>query len=286
MLLGARALGRTEQAQAIANLLRQCPAEEFAAAFSDLRVLLADDSLLLQEAPDLCAWHNKVHFTPVRTPECQVLLTCHNALEANRFFDPQTQLSFQYDHVRGEASDFQAHAQEDGKAEMWRTALEEALGAYVSHHYPKGLCSVFVKDTAMRKILVACIQASAPKPSPFWSSLWKSEWTFTLTPSASTQVMGTIDVQAHYFEGGNIHLTVCKEVTESLPVSSRMQAIRAFVKLVEDSESQLQAGLMEEYQKMNGTYLKAFRRQLPITHSMIDWEKIMTGRIVKVPALR
>ncbi|XP_010225133.1 PREDICTED: F-actin-capping protein subunit alpha-2-like [Tinamus guttatus] len=168
---------------------------------------------------------------------------------------------------------------------MWRRSLEEALGTYVSHHYPKGLCSVFVKDTAMRKILVACIQASMPKPSPFWSSLWKSEWTFTLSPSTSTQVTGTIDVQAHYFEGGNIHLAACKEVTMSLPVASRTQAIRAFVKLVEDSEGQLHAGLMEEYQRMNDTYLKAFRRQLPITHSMIDWEKIMTGRIVTVPAL-
>ncbi|KYO21050.1 F-actin-capping protein subunit alpha-1 [Alligator mississippiensis] len=279
-------LTREEKLQVMRNLLKQAPPEEFNEVFNDLRLLVGDDSLMSQEAACLWALHNKVYFTPVRQKECEVLLTRHNELEESRFLDPQKQVSFKFDHLRKQASDFQAHAQEDKKGEMWRRALYEALNVYVSSHYAEGLCSVFIKDTAVRKILVACIEGHLNRPSAFWNGLWKSEWTVGLTPtSMSAQVTGTIDVHAHYFEDGNIHLTVCKEVIGTLPVTSEAQTAQDFVQLVEKADNQLQAGLAEEYQKMNDSHLKAFRRQLPITHSTIDWEKMVTARIVEAPAV-
>lgn len=267
------------------SLLKQAPPEEFCEAFSDLRRLVGDDSLMCQEVASLCALHNKLHFTPVRRKECEVLLTRHNELEEKHFLDPERQVSFRFDHVRREASEFQAHLQEDEKGEAWRKALYEGLKAYVSSHYPGGLCSVFIKDTAIRKILIACIACHLHRPSAFWNGLWKSEWTFALTPT-STQVAGTIMVQAHYFEDGNIHLTVCKDVAETLPVTTETQTAQDFVKLLEEADHQFQGGLMEEYQRMSDTHLKALRRQLPITRSTIDWEKIVTAKIVEAPAVQ
>nr|XP_025040585.1 F-actin-capping protein subunit alpha-1-like isoform X3 [Pelodiscus sinensis] len=99
-------------------------------------------------------------------------------------------------------------------------------------------------------------------------------------------VAGTIMVQAHYFEDGNIHLTVCKDVAETLPVTTETQTTQDFVKLLEDADNEFQGELMEEYQRMSNTHLKAFRRQLPITHSMIDWEKIVTAKIVEAAAVQ
>ncbi|XP_065268794.1 F-actin-capping protein subunit alpha-2-like [Emys orbicularis] len=280
-------LTRQEKVKIVSSLLKQAPPEEFCEAFSDLRLLVGDDSLMCQEAASLCALHNKLYFTPVRRKECEVLLTRHNELEEEHFLDSQRQVSFKFDHLRKEASEFQAHPQEDEKGEAWRRALYEGLKAYVSSHYPGGICSVFIKDTAIRKILIACIASRLHRPSAFWNGLWKSEWTFTLTPaSTSTQVAGTIMVQAHYFEDGNFHLTVCKDVAESLPVTTETQTSQDFVKLLEDADNQFQDGLMEEYQRMSDTHLKAFRRQLPIIHSTIDWEKIVTAKIVEAPAVQ
>ncbi|KAL8197468.1 UNVERIFIED_CONTAM: hypothetical protein K2H54_025624 [Gekko kuhli] len=276
-------LDRQETVQTVSRLLKQAPPGEFDKAFSDLRALVEDDGLMCEEASGFCAVHNKDHFTPVRAEGCEVLLTRHNELEENHFLDPQSQVSFEYDHLRRKASDFQAHPEEDEKGEQWRRELQESLKAYVSEHYPEGLCGVFIKDTAVRRIFVACIASHQHKPSASWNGLWKSEWTFALTPaSTSTEVSGTITVQAHYFEDGNVHLNVTRDVEETLLVTDEAQTAREFVKLVEKAERQVQTGLMEEYQKMKDTYVKAFRRQLPITHTTLDWERMMTAKIVEV----
>ncbi|XP_063001401.1 F-actin-capping protein subunit alpha-1-like [Elgaria multicarinata webbii] len=282
-LSGDHILAKPEKVQVVSQLLKQAPPGEFNEAFSDLRMLVDDDAMMCEEAASLCAVHNKDHFTPVKAEECEVLLTRHNELEENRFLDPQNQVSFKYDHLRRMPSDFQAHPEEDKKGEVWRRALQEALKAYVSNHYPEGLCSVFIKDTAVRKIFVACIESHQHKPSAFWNGLWKSEWTFALaSASTSTQVTGTITVQAHYCEDGNTHLRVIKNVEETLLVTAdETQTARDFAKLVARVENGIQCGLMEEYQHMNGTYVKSFRRQLPITHTSLDWEKVITAKIVE-----
>nr|XP_056722085.1 F-actin-capping protein subunit alpha-1-like [Euleptes europaea] len=273
---------RQERVQVVGRLLKQTPPGEFHEVFSDLRALVKDDGLMCDEASGFCAILDKDHFTPVKTEGCEVLLTRHNELEENRFLDPQSQFSFKYDHLRRKPSDFQAHPEEDEKGEQWRREIHESLKAYVNNHYPKGLCSVFIKDTAVRKIFVACIESHRHKPLAFWNGLWKSEWTFALAPaSTSTEVTGTITVQAHYFEDGNVHLTVTQEVEETLLVTDEAQTARDFVKLVEKAEDQVQNGLMEEYRKMNNTYIKSFRRQLPVIHTTLDWEKVVTAKIVE-----
>ncbi|XP_042329954.1 F-actin-capping protein subunit alpha-2-like [Sceloporus undulatus] len=279
-------LAKLEKAQVVSRLLKQAPPGEFNEVFSDLRMLVGDDAMMSEEAENLCAVHNKDHFTPVKTEKCEVLLTRHNELEENRFLDPQSQVSFKYDHLKRIPSDFQTH-HEETTGEVWRRALYDALKAYVCNHYPEGLCSVFIKDTAVRKIFVACIESHRHKSSAFWNGLWKSEWTFALIPaSTSTEVTGNILVQAHYFEDGNMHLTVTKNVEETLLVTDKTQTAEEFVKLVKKVENEVQHGLMEEYRHMNGTYLKSFRRQLPITHTSLDWEKVVMVRIVEARAIQ
>ncbi|KAJ7311373.1 hypothetical protein JRQ81_006992 [Phrynocephalus forsythii] len=281
-LAGDHICDKPERLRAISHLLKQAPPGEFKEVFSDLRVLVADDAMMCEEAANLCAIHNKDHFTPVKTERCEVLLTRHNELEDNCFLDPQNQVSFKYDHLREVLSDFQDHPEDDKKGELWRRALHEGLKAYVSSHYPQGFCSVFIKDTAVRKIFVACIESHQHKPLAFWNGLWKSEWTFALVPtSTSTEVSGTITVQAHYFENGNVHLTVVKDVEETLLVSDETRTTHDFVKLVEKVEDEIQKGLMAEYRHMNGSYLKSFRRQLPVTRTSLDWEKMVTARVLE-----
>nr|XP_060611908.1 F-actin-capping protein subunit alpha-2-like [Anolis sagrei ordinatus] len=284
---GDHLVAKLEKAQLVSRLVKQAPPGEFKEVFSDLRMLVDDDAMMCEEAENLCAIHDKDHFTPVQTERCNVLLTRHNELEENRFLDPQNRVSFKYDHLRRMPSDFQAHHEEDKKGEAWRREFHEALKVYVDKHYPEGLCSVFIKDTAVRTIFVACIESHRHRPSAFWNGLWRSEWTFALVPSStSTEVTGNVLIQAHYFEDANMHLNVAKDVEETLLVTDKIQTAQEFVKLVEKVENAVQRGLMEEYQHMNGTYLKSFRRQLPITHARLDWEKVVTVRVVEARAIQ
>lgn len=287
-LASTHPLDRQEKAQVVRRLLKQSPPGEFQETFNDLRMLVNDDTLMYEEAAGLCATHDKDHFTRVKTGACcEVLLTRHNELEENRFLDPQNQVSFKYDHLSRMPSDFRPHPEENEKGELWRRAFHDALAVYTSNHYPEGLCSVFVKDTAIRKIFVACISGHRYKPSAFWNGLWISEWTFSLSPaSTSTEVVGNIMTQAHYFEDGNMHLKVTKDVRETLLVSNEAQTAQEFVKLVKKAENEIHSGLMEEYQHINKTYLKSLRRQLPITHTTLDWERVVTSKIVEARAIQ
>lgn len=281
-LLKDQGLVWPEKVQVMSRLLKQIPPGEFKEAFSDLRMLVGDDVMMCKEAASLYSMYNKDHFIPIKWENGLVLLTRHNELEENRFLDPENKVSFRYDPLRMITSNFQDHPEEDEKRELWRKTLYEALKTYVSNHYPEGVCSVFTKDTAVRKFFVACIESHRYKPLAFWNGLWKSEWIFAVVPaSPSTEVSGSITVQTHYFEDGSVHLTVTKDVEETLLITDENQTAQDFVKLVEKKENELQSWLMEEYQLMNSTYVKSFRRQLPITHTSLDWEKVVTAKIVE-----
>nr|XP_033775879.1 F-actin-capping protein subunit alpha-1-like [Geotrypetes seraphini]XP_033775880.1 F-actin-capping protein subunit alpha-1-like [Geotrypetes seraphini]XP_033775881.1 F-actin-capping protein subunit alpha-1-like [Geotrypetes seraphini]XP_033775882.1 F-actin-capping protein subunit alpha-1-like [Geotrypetes seraphini] len=289
-------LAKESRVQAVRSLLKQAFPGEFSCVFSDIRLLINDDFFMRKEASQACAIHNKDSFTPVKVEKygCEVLLTHHNDLGDSRFFDPQAKLSFKYDHLSKEASDFQPYPRREGKedsgdrgnydeetdVESWRSNFQSALKSYVKSHFRSGVCSIFQKILNGRNIFVACMECHVHKPSAFWNGIWRSEWIFPLTFPV-TRVTGSITVQAHYFEEGNIHLTVCKGIEETLHLNNKAEASKGFAQMVEEADSHLQNALMEEYGKISDQVLKTIRRQLPITHCILDWNKMLASKVLE-----
>lgn len=101
---------------------------------------------------------------------------------------------------------------------------------------------------------------------------WRSLYLFD--PSSGA-LEGSVKVDVHYYEDGNVRLLTNKPVAAS--VSSGTGA--GIAKEISAQEKRYQEELNRSFTSLSEGAFKGLRRQLPVTRQKIEWDKVASYRL-------
>jgi len=277
-----------EKVSIASNFILNSPPGELNEVLHDVKVLLKN-SVLLNEVTSSVLQCNKNQLTRVTVQNIPhpCVISEFNDMGNGNFLDPRSRKCFKYDHLRREASGCDDW-DPDPTTDNWRVPLEKALDDYVLNHYYAGFCSVFAKKEGPVVIINACIEGHQFSPKNYWNGQWTSKWSIAIENGLAI-VKGNLKIQVHFYEEGNVQLISLKEVEQNIVVSNEDQMAEDFIKVIEESESHYQKAVGNNFSSMSDTTFKALRRQLPLTKTKMEWDKVVTygikHELAKIPVL-
>ena len=106
----------------------------------------------------------------------------------------------------------------------------------------------------------------------FRNGRWRS--LYILDPS-SGNLEGSIKVDVHYYEDGNVRLLTNKPLAGSVSADTGS----AFAKEIATAERKYQEELNRGFTSLSEGAFKSLRRQLPVTRQKIEWDKGASNRV-------
>ncbi|OAG00039.1 F-actin capping protein, alpha subunit [Paraphaeosphaeria sporulosa] len=260
------------RSQALSSFIESAPPGELGDVTKAIKNILGEDSVQSELEPAFQK-HNEEQFALVKLPGSNenVIVSPYNSLGDGRYYDTENQSSFAYDHASlgGTASDVRSYAVESNHEELVKGLLK-TLRSHGTEHYPKYHIGVYpTSDDSQIALLTV---ASKYSPANYWNGRWRSSYLYT--PSSAT-ITGTIAVDVHYYEDGNVRLLTNKTVNAKVSGSGAADVVKAIAL----AEKAYQEDLNKAFGGLAEGAFKSLRRQLPITRQKIEWEKISGYRL-------
>jgi capping protein alpha len=267
-----------EIVEIVNSFLLNSPPGEFMEVVTDVRGLLADESILNDTAPATFREYNTEQMLQVQSPgqSHKFLITKFGEVGKGEYLDPRANLIVSFDHIRQEVTGSRA-ARPDSATEGFRSAFEEKATEYTNEHYQNGTCTVYGKKEGGSIVVIICISSSRFNPNNFWNGRWRAVWTCRLpSGGGNVDISGILKVNVHYYEDGNVQLNTETPVKIGAAGNDPRSMADACIKAIDKAESNFHKALETSYNTMGDTTFKALRRILPITRQKINWTNIQS----------
>ncbi|QUC21116.1 uncharacterized protein UV8b_05359 [Ustilaginoidea virens] len=255
----------------VSSFVEAAPPGELADVIADIKSLTASSPNIISELSSAFQRYNEEQLTTVTLPGSSqpVLVTEHNSLGDGRYYDVESSSSFAFDHTRQKASAVQSHVLEGALADLVKSILK-STGAYVKEHFSNASFGAYPIESDS-KVAIAIV-ANKYSPHNFWNGKWRSLYIFD---AASGSMEGSIKVDVHYYEDGNVRLLTNKPVTASISPGTGAAVARE----ISAAEKKYQEELNKSFVSLSEGLFKGLRRQLPVTRQKIEWDKVMSYRL-------
>jgi len=289
----ADSISAEEKLKIATKFMLNAPPGEFNEVVTDVRSLVNDDALLNRNALSTFRTYNTDQMISVSIAgnDSKVLVTTYGEIDQKHYLDPHSKQVFEFDHVMqtvgGVSPADDTNSNSNNSNESLRSAIDAAVSDYVAGFYPEGACAVYnsSNNSSNGKSFVICISAKKFNPKNYWNGRWRSVWTATLRSSSSCELQGSIRVNVHYYEDGNVQLSTKHEkttkVVEGVSASDDGATARAIALAITRAESDFQGALDEGYHQMSDQSFKSLRRKLPVSGVKVNFEGIAQHKMNK-----
>ncbi|KAL8656934.1 MAG: hypothetical protein Q9226_002423 [Calogaya cf. arnoldii] len=266
----------SNNAAAVSAFIEGAPPGELADVIADIRKLIINEPKLLDSVTPAFKRYNEEQISTVKLPGSgqTVLISPYNSLGNGRYHDVETQKSFAFDHQTQKASDVQPHTHDSEQSDlMYGSSLLKSLSIHSTEHYPSAIYTVCPTPSTPNTIALLLV-SNKYSPSNFWNGRYRSTYLFN---QSSSTLSGTINVDVHYYEDGNVRLTTTKKIPEmNLEISSASSgpAAAEVLRKIAGVERAYQEELNRGFGRLSEGEFKGLRRQLPVTRQKVEWEKI------------
>ncbi|KAK3381352.1 putative F-actin-capping protein [Podospora didyma] len=236
-----------------------------------IKALTISTPSLVSELGPAFQKYNEEQFATVKLPGSsqQVIVSSHSSLGNGRYFDVESSSSFAFDHATQKASAVQSYVLEGEQADLVKSTLK-GLSTYVKEHFSNAAYGVYPIENDTK--IAAIIVANKYSPNNFWNGRWRSLYIFS--PSSGT-LEGSVKVDVHYYEDGNVRLLTNKPV--GVFASSGTGA--GIAREISVGEKKYQEELNRSFTSLSEGAFKALRRQLPVTRQKIEWDKVASYKL-------
>ncbi|WEW58668.1 F-actin-capping protein subunit alpha [Emydomyces testavorans] len=248
------------------SFVEGAPPGELHDVVADIKALTADGPDIISSLEPAFRTYNETQLTTTKLAGSsrEVIVSSYNKLGDGRYYDAESQTSFEFDHIT------QATRLTDLTA--WLTSLHRSksllkvLSSHAQEHFTNSSYGVYPTDDDSS--LTILLVANKYSPNNFWNGRYRA--VYHVPVSSPGTITGKLHVDVHYYEDGNVSLSNTKPVSISIQSTSA----DAIMKRIAAAEREHQAELNEAFSRLAEGAFKGLRRQLPITRQKVEWEKV------------